>query len=169
MTKEGEESITYQDAGDIDTVVGEKKGTVADVEDMKRMGKQQLFRVSPLLHATGAKADCISAQLLLPDYLWLCHDLDANMASASWVRSGLLIIEESALLIWNPRTLIFGLPNGGPAGLLYMYIAVVFLFMLVNISMAEMASMVRTLCGHIENHDLISTTGANCRYVLKRE
>jgi hypothetical protein len=59
-------------------------------------------------------------------------------------------IDESALLIWPPRTLIFGLPNGGPAGLLYMYIAVVFLFMLVNISMAEMASMVRVPSDYIE-------------------
>jgi hypothetical protein len=91
MTKEGEETITYQDGGDIDTVVGEKKGTVADVEDMKRMGKQQLFRVCPLLHTAGANADCLPAQLLLPNDLWLCHDLDANMASSSWVRFGLLV------------------------------------------------------------------------------
>jgi hypothetical protein len=61
MTKEGEETITYQDGGDIDTVVGEKKGTVADVEDMRRMGKQQLFRVYLSLREAEANTKCIPA------------------------------------------------------------------------------------------------------------
>lgn len=38
----------------------------------------------------------------------------------------------------------FGLGNGGSAGLIYMFIIVVFLFGMVNISMAEMASMAPT-------------------------
>jgi len=42
------------------------------------------------------------------------------------------------------RTIAFGLGNGGTAGLIYMYIIVVFFFSLVNISMAEMASMAPT-------------------------
>ena len=46
-------------------------------------------------------------------------------------------------------TLIFGLPNGGPAGLIYMYIIVVVFFSLVNISMAEMASMAPTAGGQV--------------------
>lgn len=32
----------------IDTMLGEKKGTVCDVEDMQRMGKQQVFKVRRL-------------------------------------------------------------------------------------------------------------------------
>lgn len=42
---------------------------------------------------------------------------------------------------------MFGLGNGGTAGLIYMYIIVVFFFSLVNISMAEMASMAPTAGG----------------------
>lgn len=38
----------------------------------------------------------------------------------------------------------FGLGNGGSAGLIYMYIIVVVLFGIANISMAEMASMAPT-------------------------
>lgn len=38
----------------------------------------------------------------------------------------------------------FGLANGGTAGLIYMYIVVVIFFFMVNISMAEMASMAPT-------------------------
>jgi choline transport protein len=45
------------------------------------------------------------------------------------------------------RTAVFGLGNGGTAGLIYMYIIVVFFFALVNISMAEMASMAPTAGG----------------------
>lgn len=46
MSKQFSEAVTYQDGEEaLDTVVGEKKGTVSDVEDMKRMGKEQLFRV----------------------------------------------------------------------------------------------------------------------------
>jgi choline transport protein len=41
----------------------------------------------------------------------------------------------------------FGLGNGGSAGLIYMYIAVVVLFGLANVSMAEMASMAPTAGG----------------------
>ena len=43
-----------------------------------------------------------------------------------------------------PRTIVFGLGNGGTAGLIYLYIIVVIFFSLVNISMAEMASMAPT-------------------------
>lgn len=39
---------------------------------------------------------------------------------------------------------VFGLGNGGTAGLLYMYIVVVVFFTLANVSMAEMASMAPT-------------------------
>jgi len=42
------------------------------------------------------------------------------------------------------RISAFGLLNGGTAGLIYMYILVVVLFFMVNISMAEMASMAPT-------------------------
>ena len=41
----------------------------------------------------------------------------------------------------------FGLGNGGSAGLIYMYIIVVVLFGITNISMAEMASMAPTAGG----------------------
>lgn len=44
-------------------------------------------------------------------------------------------------------TSAFGLLNGGTAGLIYMYIIVVVLFFMVNISMAEMASMAPTAGG----------------------
>jgi len=37
----------------VDVALDEKKGTVGDVEDMKRMGKQQLFRVRILRTQTG--------------------------------------------------------------------------------------------------------------------
>ncbi len=30
-----------------DVVVGEKQGTTRDIEDMKRMGKEQVFKVKP--------------------------------------------------------------------------------------------------------------------------
>jgi hypothetical protein len=47
--KEFTERVTFRDGSNgsenVDTVVGEKKGTVSDVEDMKRLGKEQLFRV----------------------------------------------------------------------------------------------------------------------------
>lgn len=39
---------------------------------------------------------------------------------------------------------VFGLSNGGTAGLIYMYMVVVVLFGCANISMAEMASMAPT-------------------------
>jgi amino acid transporter len=42
------------------------------------------------------------------------------------------------------RTIVFGLGNGGTAGLIYLYIIVVVFFTFVNISMAEMASMAPT-------------------------
>ena len=49
MDKEFNEQVNFRDESDrsdyIDTVVGEKKGTVSDVEDMKRLGKEQLFKV----------------------------------------------------------------------------------------------------------------------------
>ena len=52
MNKELAEQVTFRDVSDgsetLDTVVGEKKGTVSDVEDMKRLGKDQLFRVRQL-------------------------------------------------------------------------------------------------------------------------
>jgi hypothetical protein len=35
-----------------DEVIGEKSGTSKDVEDMKRMGKEQLFKVSHTLKPT---------------------------------------------------------------------------------------------------------------------
>jgi choline transport protein len=46
-----------------------------------------------------------------------------------------------------PSTIAFGLGNGGTAGLIYLYIIVVVFFTLVNISMAEMASMAPTAGG----------------------
>ncbi len=49
MDKEFNEQDIFRDGSDrsenIDTLVGEKKGTVSDVEDMRRLGKEQLFRV----------------------------------------------------------------------------------------------------------------------------
>ena len=49
MDKEFNEQVTFRDGSDrsddINHVVGEKKGTVSDVEDMKRLGKDQVFRV----------------------------------------------------------------------------------------------------------------------------
>jgi hypothetical protein len=45
---------TLVDDGEVgaDVVIGEKKGTVSDVEDMKRMGKEQLFKASILITQT---------------------------------------------------------------------------------------------------------------------
>ena len=54
------------------------------------------------------------------------------------------------------RVVAFGLGNGGTAGLIYMYIIVVVLFFLVNVSMAEMASMAPTAGESVllENHSV---------------
>ena len=44
------ESYVDHDEPGLDTVVGEKSGTNRDVQDMKRLGKSQLFKVrNPLV------------------------------------------------------------------------------------------------------------------------
>lgn len=45
------------------------------------------------------------------------------------------------------RSIAFALPNGGTAGILYMYIVTIACYMCVNASMAEMASMAPTAGG----------------------
>ena len=88
----------------------------------------------------------LTAKLWLFVHLWICHDFDANLASAARVSLHLHVlplVEYIADCI-SSRTIVFGLGNGGTAGLIYLYIIVVVFFTLVNISMAEMASMAPT-------------------------
>ncbi|KIV95884.1 hypothetical protein PV10_03485 [Exophiala mesophila] len=93
-------------------LLDEKRGTVKDTEDMKRMGKQQLFR---------------------RNFGFLSIFGFAMILMSTW----------QALL----GVAAFGLGNGGTAGLIYLYIIVVIFFGMVNISMAEMASMAPTAGG----------------------
>lgn len=88
MNEKGEDSVNAQYAGELDTVVGERKGTAGDIEDMKRMGKQQLFRVRPsdAVLFIEALSNPNSAQFLFSHHLWIRHDLNEYLASTSWVR-----------------------------------------------------------------------------------
>ncbi|EXJ63331.1 uncharacterized protein A1O5_11652 [Cladophialophora psammophila CBS 110553] len=95
-----------------DVVLGEKQGTSRDVEDMKRMGKEQLFK--------------------------------RNFGFLSIFGFAMILMNTWQALL---GTIAFGLGNGGTAGLIYLYIVVVIFFTLVNISMAEMASMAPTAGG----------------------
>ena len=72
--------------------------------------------------------------------------------------TALLILGWEAVL----GTVAFGLLNGGTAGLIYDYIAVAILFMLVNVSMAEMASMAPTSGGQVS----VSTDLCQANHVL---
>lgn len=90
MSKELEtsSSAVYHDgeAGS-DTVVGEKGGTLKDVEDMKRMGKEQLFKVLVSFRSSPRYPlmdDCIE-KFWLPDHFRLCYDPYADVASTAWV------------------------------------------------------------------------------------
>jgi hypothetical protein len=51
MNKNPELASTLVENGEVgaDVVVGEKKGTVSDVEDMRRMAKEQLFKAGSLI------------------------------------------------------------------------------------------------------------------------
>ncbi|ETI24991.1 hypothetical protein G647_04361 [Cladophialophora carrionii CBS 160.54] len=104
------EEVSPRDSND--AVVGEKLGTARDVQDMKRMGKEQLFK--------------------------------RNFGFLSIFGFAMILMQTWQALL---GTIVFGLGNGGTAGLIYMYIIVVFFFSLVNISMAEMASMAPTAGG----------------------
>ena len=42
-----------------DVVLGEKQGTSRDVEDMKRMGKEQLFKVTTLGPLSSRRRKCV--------------------------------------------------------------------------------------------------------------
>jgi len=95
-----------------DAVLGEKQGTSRDVEDMKRMGKEQLFK--------------------------------RNFGFLSIFGFAMILMQTWQALL---GTIVFGLGNGGTAGLIYLYIIVVVFFTFVNISMAEMASMAPTAGG----------------------
>ncbi|KAJ9603546.1 hypothetical protein H2200_011732 [Cladophialophora chaetospira] len=95
-----------------DVVLGKKEGTSRDVEDMKRMGKEQLFK--------------------------------RNFGFLSIFGFAMILMQTWQALL---GTIVFGLGNGGTAGLIYLYIIVVIFFTLVNISMAEMASMAPTAGG----------------------
>ena len=76
--------------------------------------------------------------------------------------TALLILGWEAVL----GTVAFGLLNGGTAGLIYDYIVVALLFMLVNISMAEMASMVRLPPTFAMELSLIFFTGAHIWWTI---
>ncbi|KAK5049998.1 hypothetical protein LTR84_004117 [Exophiala bonariae] len=95
-----------------DTHNDEKNATAQDIEDMKRMGKKQLFR--------------------------------RNFGFLSIFGFSMILMNTWQALL---GTIAFGLGNGGTAGLIYMYVIVVVFFSLVNISMAEMASMAPTAGG----------------------
>jgi hypothetical protein len=74
-----------------DVVLDEKKGTVSDVEDMRRMGKQQLFRVRAfselkLVEDLSTKLP-FTAQFWLLIHLWVCHDSYEYLGSSARVRS----------------------------------------------------------------------------------
>jgi choline transport protein len=108
-----------------DALVSEKQGTLRDVENMKRLGKDQVFEVrirspSPTTYAKSSKRNF-----------------------------GFLGIFGFAMILMNTwqallGVVAFGLGNGGSAGLIYIFIIVVVFFGIVNISMAEMASMAPT-------------------------
>jgi hypothetical protein len=64
-------------------MAGEKQGTVSDVENMKRLGKEQLFRVSAQKPCSRACLIVGTEELRFLEYLWLCYDSDEYMASSS--------------------------------------------------------------------------------------
>lgn len=47
--------VDGRSVGDNDTVIGEKQGTLRDVENMKRLGKEQLFKVRGVIPSRPSK------------------------------------------------------------------------------------------------------------------
>ena len=109
-----------------DTYLGIKTGTAPDALDMKRMGKDQELRGSLALFSSYP------------------HSTHGNVSQRNFNFYTMFSLTALLILGWEAvlGTVAFGLLNGGTAGLIYDYMAVAILFMLVNVSMAEMASMV---------------------------
>ena len=95
MDKQFNEAVTVQDGSshfdDLDTVVGEKKGTVSDMEDMRRLGKEQLFKVCSFAHETMSRTKLMArtAELQLHYHFRIRHDSDEHLASTAWARSSI--------------------------------------------------------------------------------
>ena len=117
----------------------EKLGTLADQRDMYRMGKVPKLRVSQLPVVPSIENSLELAKLRFLLHLWLFHDIAFDMGNASRVVP-IPQCRYSATYSHNSSA-IFALPNGGTAGLVYVYIGTVIGFAAVVASMAEMASM----------------------------
>jgi hypothetical protein len=95
MSKNLNTVTSFVDNGEsgTDGVLREKAGTNHDVEDMRRLGKEQLFRVGCHSIPFIVKESCVDfstiAQFWLHVHFRICHDLDGNLADAPGVRISL--------------------------------------------------------------------------------
>lgn len=141
---------------DNEDVAPTKGGTSLDAYDMDRLGKPQVLRVRsadlPLcwVHCAdggGRLMSCVVEKLWVLLHLWLCHDPDEHLGGCLVVSFLLFFFSDMYVCVYLDqftnwvRTSLFGLLNGGTAGAIYMYIITWTGFLLITLSMAEMASM----------------------------
>lgn len=144
MSAEGDKrSVEVQDAAyginESSEHVDEKKGNAADRADMYRMGKTQEMTVrrKPRPH-NCVKLTNASEKLSFSVHLWLLHDPHGVLGVLPQVRCAEDKMVNKADL---SSVSTIGLVNGGTAGLIWMFFVCWMGFLLVNTSMAEMASM----------------------------
>ncbi|KAI1046402.1 hypothetical protein LB505_009138 [Fusarium chuoi] len=144
MSAEGDKrSVDVQDAAyginESSEHVDEKKGNAADRADMYRMGKTQEMTV----RRDPRPRNCIkltdtSEELSLPVHLWLLYDPHGILGVLPQVSCA---DEKIVTKADHSSVSTIGLVNGGTAGLIWMFFVCWMGFLLVNTSMAEMASM----------------------------
>ena len=73
-------------SGSDDVYVGEKQGTLRDIEHMKRLGKDQVFRVGFIPPSFCSDLTLRTEKLRLLEYLWIRHDSDEHLAGPTGSR-----------------------------------------------------------------------------------